>query len=134
MEDQLIIKSKWKKIRWSRLMWERSPWNEQLKERYTGYWQPLAKFTYLRSIRPIVTSSEIFYEEIKELVLSKPFQFIGWNQIKIIEVPHIEGLRIPDLLAFARKHWDIDLYLPNYDWEKYPSRAWICNIGMNDCC
>ena len=49
--------------------------------------------------------------------------------VKIIEVPHIEGLRIPEILEFASKHWRIDKYMPDNDSEKYPSRKWIWNVG-----
>ena len=35
------------------------------------------------------------------------FKYVDWNKVRIIEVPHIEGLRIPDLLKFAEKHWAI---------------------------
>ena len=41
----------------------------------------------------------------------------------------IEGLRIPDLLEFAEKHWPIEQFMPDYNCEKYPSRNWIWNVG-----
>ena len=44
-------------------------------------------------------------------------------------VPHIEGLRIPEILEFARDHCDVDKYMPEYQSDKYPSRKWICNVG-----
>ena len=44
-------------------------------------------------------------------------------------VPHIEGLRIPEILEFARTYCEIDKYMPEYETDKYPSRKWICNVG-----
>ena len=32
------------------------------------------------------------------------FKYVDCNKVKIVEVLHIEGLRIPDLLKFAEKH------------------------------
>ena len=57
------------------------------------------------------------------------FKYVDWNKVRIIEVPHIEGLRIPDLLKFAEKHWAIEKYMPDYQCEKYPSRKWVCNVN-----
>ena len=56
-------------------------------------------------------------------------KYIEWSKIKIFELPHIEGLRIPDLLEFASKHWAINKYMPEYECEKYPSRKWIWNVS-----
>ena len=52
--------------------------------------------------------------------------------MKIIEVPHIEGLHIPEILEFASKHWYINSYLLEYECEKYSSRNWIWNVGKLD--
>ena len=57
------------------------------------------------------------------------YQFIEWSRVRIIEVPHIEELRIPEVLEFASLHCSIQKYMPNYESEKYPSRKWICNVG-----
>ena len=65
----------------------------------------------------------------KPEVVEINLKYISWNEVKIIEVPHIEGLRIPEILNFARRHWNIGKYLPEYEWEKYSSRKWIWNVG-----
>ena len=44
-------------------------------------------------------------------------------------VPHIEGLRIPKILEFARTYIEIDKYMPEYETDKYSSRKCICNVG-----
>ena len=59
-------------------------------------------------------------------------KFVEADRVKIIEVPHIEGLRIPEMLAFVGEHCEIGKYLPDYDWEKYPSRKWIWNVGISN--
>ena len=51
------------------------------------------------------------------------------DKVKFAMVPHIEGLRIPEILDFARKHCEIDRYMPDFEPDKYPSRKWICNVG-----
>ena len=47
-----------------------------------------------------------------------------------MQVPHINGLRIADIIAFAKDHFDIESYLPSFkDPNKLPDRSWVCNIG-----
>ena len=74
-------------------------------------------------IRDLLSGDKLvsFYES--------PLKYIDGNNVKIINVPHIEGLRVPDLLEFASKHWDISRYMPEYECEKYPSRKWIWNVS-----
>ena len=40
-------------------------------------------------------------------------KFIAADRVKIIEVPHIEGLRIPEILEYAEEHCEIGNYLPD---------------------
>ena len=55
-------------------------------------------------------------------------KYLKCEQIKVIKVPHYKGLRISDILDFAAAHTDILNYLPEYDYNKEPSREWICNV------
>ena len=36
------------------------------------------------------------------------------DRVKLAMVPHIEGLRIPEILEFARDHFDVDKYMVEY--------------------
>ena len=56
-------------------------------------------------------------------------QYVPGNKVNFIEVPHIQGLRIPEILNFTGKHWKIEQYIPDYETDKYPSRKWIWNVG-----
>ena len=51
------------------------------------------------------------------------------NEVNVVKVPHIKGLRITDIIKFAEKHFDIKSYLPEYKTERYPSRDYVCNVG-----
>ena len=74
------------------------------------------------SIRDILSE-----EKLVSLYLTR--EYVEWSKIKIIELPHIEGLRIPDQLEFGSKHWAFNKYMPEYEYEKYPSRKWIWNVS-----
>ena len=50
------------------------------------------------------------------------------SQVKTIVVPMIKGLRVKDILKFAREKTDIDRYLPDYKANKLPDRAFLWNI------
>ena len=60
-------------------------------------------------------------------------RFIYGKDVLHVKVPHIEGLRTPDIIEFARQHMEIDSYLPEYKTARYPSRRWIWDIGMERC-
>ena len=47
-----------------------------------------------------------------------------------MQVPHINGLKISDIITFAQNHFEIETYLPSFkDPNKLPDRSWVCNIG-----
>ena len=50
------------------------------------------------------------------------------SDVKIISVAQIKGLRVPQLLLYARSKVDIDSYLPEYDYAKEPNRCWLANL------
>ena len=51
------------------------------------------------------------------------------SQVKTIVVPMINGLRVKEILKFAREKTDIDRYLPDYKVNKLPGLAFLWNIG-----
>ena len=44
-----------------------------------------------------------------------------------MKVPHIKSLSIQDILSFAKEYTDLESYLPNYNYGKFPNRDWLCN-------
>ena len=44
-------------------------------------------------------------------------------------VPQIKGLRVADILAEARKHVNIDDYMPDMKDDKLPNRDFVVNVG-----
>ena len=50
------------------------------------------------------------------------------NDVKVINLSQIKGLRVPQILLFARSKVDIDSYLPEYDYVKEPNRSWLANL------
>ena len=119
----------WKKRNHQWLILEKWCSNAHQREKFTRYWKQQMEFTFLLFSRLTEISFGTSYVEINWLVSVLNLKFIAWDHVKIIEVPHIEGLRIPEILEFAQRHWYIHSYLPEYEWEKYPSRRWIWNIG-----
>ena len=57
-------------------------------------------------------------------------RFIYGGDVVQVRIPHIKGLRVADIIEFAKKHIDIMTYLPEYKTERYPSRSWIWNLGI----
>ena len=55
-------------------------------------------------------------------------KFLYSKDVKWVKVPHIKSLSIQDILNFAKENTDIESYLPNYDYDKFPNRDWLCNI------
>ena len=47
-------------------------------------------------------------------------------------VPQIKGLRVAELLEEAKKHVNIDDYLPDMKDEKLPNRDFVVNVGKGD--
>ena len=54
--------------------------------------------------------------------------YVKTNKVVVLNVPQYEGLRVRDLLRFARSKLDIDKYLPDYEYHKEPNREWFCNL------
>ena len=49
------------------------------------------------------------------------------NDVKVCSVPHIDGLKISQIINFWKQHANISLYLPDYGYTKYPNRVWLWN-------
>ena len=47
--------------------------------------------------------------------------YVKTNKVVVVNVPQYKGLRVRDLLRFARSKLDIDKYLPDYDYHKEPN-------------
>mmetsp|Transcript_24092 Transcript_24092/g.27791 ORF Transcript_24092/g.27791 Transcript_24092/m.27791 type:complete len:141 (-) Transcript_24092:215-637(-) len=55
-------------------------------------------------------------------------KYIHCSDVKVIKVPHLEGLRVSDILKYARRTFNIDAFLPEFAYDKEPNRDWLCNI------
>ena len=55
-------------------------------------------------------------------------EYVRCNSVHVIKVPHYKGLKVRDIVNFARTKVDITSYLPVYDYDKEPNREWIWNI------
>jgi hypothetical protein len=42
-----------------------------------------------------------------------------------IKVPHLKGLRVKDILLFAKQQSNVEDYLPEYKNGKTPNRDWL---------
>ena len=54
--------------------------------------------------------------------------YIKWSEVIVINVPQYSGLRVKDLLNFAKSQFEIEKFLPDYDYNKDPNRDWLCNL------
>ena len=50
------------------------------------------------------------------------------NNVKVCSVPHLDGLKISQIIEFSRQHVNIEAYLPDYEYSKYPNRDWLWNV------
>ena len=44
--------------------------------------------------------------------------YIKWSEVIYINVPRYDGLRIKDILSFARSRFEIHKFLPDYEYNK----------------
>ena len=44
-------------------------------------------------------------------------------------VPQMKGLRVTQILEEARKHVNIDSYMPDLNDDKLPNRDFVVNVG-----
>ena len=69
---------------------------------------------------------------IKEYVarcFNANIQYLRCEDVKTMRVPHFKGLKIEDVIDFARSKVPIDDYLPILAKGKLPNRDWMINVG-----
>ena len=49
------------------------------------------------------------------------------KNVKWTKVPQIEKLDLKSILKFGRDNANIDQYLLEYKYSKFPNRNWLCN-------
>ena len=54
--------------------------------------------------------------------------YIKWDNVRVTKIPQYKGLRVKDILLFAKPKIDIERYLPDYEYSKEPNREWLCNL------
>ena len=64
---------------------------------------------------------------LRALMLGKK-QYIKWSEVIVVQVPQYDGLRVKDLLKLAESEFEINDFLPIYDYNKEPNRVWLCNL------
>ena len=108
----------------------RSPFTRKVRKNYTGYCSWREATTNLKG-KPTTTTLQRYYlERIRLVAYVCPLQFVKTTNLKLIQVPHFKGLRVPDIIAFVKTKIEIEEYLPSFkDKDKMPDRAWIWNIG-----
>ena len=55
-------------------------------------------------------------------------EYVRCSSVPVIKVPHYKGLKVRDIVNFARTKVDITSYLPVNDYDKEPNRERIWNI------
>ena len=54
--------------------------------------------------------------------------WIRCSKVKVVKVPHAKGLEVASILKFAFDHFDLIKYLPEYEYQKEPSRELVWNL------
>ena len=54
--------------------------------------------------------------------------FLYSKNVKWTKVPQIEKLDLKSILKFGRDNANIDQYLPEYKYSKFPNKDWLCNV------
>ena len=54
--------------------------------------------------------------------------YLKWSEVKVCSVPHIKGLITTNLLEFGTNEWNLESYLPEYEYRELPSRPWLCKV------
>ena len=70
---------------------------------------------------------QVFYKYISAFLVGNK-KVIKWKEVKVCSVPHPKGLTIKDLLEFAKTQIEIDMYIPDYEYDKTPNMNWIWNV------
>ena len=64
---------------------------------------------------------------LRDLIQGKKLH-LKWSEVIATKVPQYGGLKVRDLLRFARTKVKIDEFLPEYSYTKEPNREWLCNV------
>ena len=54
------------------------------------------------------------------------------KDIIMAHISHIDGLRVHQILEEARKHWQIDEFMPELNDDKLSNREFVINIGKHE--
>ena len=71
--------------------------------------------------------SDSNYKYISALLVRHK-KVIKLKYLEVCSVPHLKGLTIKDLLEFVKTQIEIDMYIPDYEYDKTPNRSWIWNV------
>ena len=88
-----------------------------------GYYLPLIEQANSDYISDILSG-----EKLVSLVASL-VQVVKCKDVINRRVPQIEGLRVSDMIKFAREHIDIDIYLPKFSQHMQWERKWLANLN-----
>ena len=64
---------------------------------------------------------------LRDVLRGKKY-YINCKDVNMIHVPQYKGLRVREIIDFAHKMIHIYKYLPKYEYNKEPNRAWLCNV------
>ena len=73
---------------------------------------------------PISCANQKYLREI----CNRSKLYIKWSELIVAQIPNVKGLEVESILSFASEHADIQKYLPEYEYQKEPSREWIWNL------
>ena len=54
--------------------------------------------------------------------------YVKCKDVKIVHVPHYKGLRVKEILNYAKSKVHILKYMPDYEYNKDPNRTWLWNV------
>ena len=69
-----------------------------------------------------------WHHKFISMVMVGDKKWLKSNNVKVCSVPHLDGLKISQIIEFSRQHVNIEAYLPDYEYSKYPNRDWLWNV------
>ena len=68
------------------------------------------------------------HHKFSSMIMVGDKKWLKSNHVKVCSVPHLDGLKISQIISFWKQHVNISLYLPDYEYSKYPNRVWMWNV------
>ena len=67
------------------------------------------------------------YKFIAQIIWGEKL-YLKCKEVKVCKVPHFKTLSVGWMLEFAKENTDIEQFLPDFNYQKFPNREWLWNL------